>query len=326
MPVSKTFSTSVYYPNWRLRSLVKTGGKGPTQIRMPCAIGFYPGEKQALLRSIEKCYLNPHGPNKRPKVNQSGARRIIAGIAPHAGYIYSGPVAASLYYEVALDGVPQTFVLVGPLHGFGAGVATMRRGVWRTPLGDTPIDEGFSEALLKHGNIIIDDPTVHEGEHSLEVQLPFLQSLYGDRLRIVPIATSLGDPETCAEIGRAIAKATAETKKDVAIIASTDMTHYGIHYGYAPVGMSPIEKVLRWVKDIDAQAIEAIKTLDEKKLLALVSEKHMTMCGYAPVAIAMVAAKESGASRVELLKYATSYDTQGSEDAIVGYCSILMQK
>jgi AmmeMemoRadiSam system protein B len=259
-------------------------------------------------------------------VNQPGARKIIAGIAPHAGYIYSGPIAASLYYQIALDGVPKTFVLVGPVHGFGAGVSIMSRGVWRTPLGDVSIDEEFSDALLKNADIIAEDSSVHEDEHSLEVQLPFLQSLYGERLQIVPIATSLGDPETCAEIGKAIVKTMAEIRRDTVIIASTDMTHYGIHYGYAPVGMSPIGKILEWVKDIDAKAIQTIKMLDEIKFLRLVGEKQMTMCGYAPVAVAMVAAKESGAPKAELVKYATSYDTQGSKDAIVGYCSMLMQR
>jgi AmmeMemoRadiSam system protein B len=259
-------------------------------------------------------------------VDQKGSRKIIAGISPHAGYIYSGPVAASLYYKFALDGVPEVFVLVGPVHGYGAGVGIMKRGAWRTPLGDVQVDEGFSEAILEQTDIVADDPSIHADEHSLEVQLPFLQSLYGDELRIAPIATALSDLETCTEVGKAIAEAARKVGKDIAIIASTDMTHYGIHYGYAPVGMSPIEKVLRWVKNIDSEAIRAISALDEKGFLALVREKHMTMCGYAPVAITIVAAKELGASRVELAKYATSYDTQGSVDAIVGYCSMTIQK
>jgi hypothetical protein len=216
--------------------------------------------------------------------------------------------------------------MVGPIHGFGAGVGIMKTGVWRTPLGDVGIDEEFSEALLGNADIIAEDSSVHEGEHSLEVQLPFLQSLFGERFRIVPIATSLGDPETCAEVGKAIVKSIAETSRDVVVIASTDMTHYGINYGYAPVGMSPIGKVLEWVKNIDGRAIESIKKLDAADFLRFVNENRMTMCGYAPVAIAIVAARESGIRKAELLKYATSYDTQGSRDAVVGYCSMLMQR
>lgn len=293
---------------------------------MPCAIGFYPGDRATLARVIEKSYLSSQGPGALPKVDQKGGREIIAGISPHAGYIYSGPVAASLYYKFAVDGAPKIFVLVGPVHGYGAGVGIMKRGAWRTPLGDVQIDEGFSEAILEQADIIADDPSMHENEHSLEVQLPFLQSLYGDRLRIAPIATALSDLETCTEVGKGIAEAARKTGKDIAIIASTDMTHYGIHYGYAPVGMSPIEKVLKWVRNIDGEAIKTIAALDEKRFLTYVREKHMTMCGYAPVAIAIVAAKEFGASKVELAKYATSYDTQGSTDAIVGYCSMTMQK
>lgn len=293
---------------------------------MPCAIGFYPGDRAALVHTIEKSYLSKQGPGVLPKVDQKGSRKIKAGISPHAGYIYSGPVAASLYYRLALDGVPETFVLIGPVHGFGAGVGIMKRGAWRTPLGDVQIDEEFSEAVLKQADIIADDPSIHEDEHSLEVQLPFLQSLYGDKLRIAPIATSLGDLETCTEVGRAIGEAAKKTGKDIAVIASTDMTHYGIHYGYAPVGMSPIEKVLDWIRSIDGEAIKAITSLDEERFLRHVREKHMTMCGFAPVAMTIVAAKELGVSKVDLAKYATSYDTQGSTDAIVGYCSMTMQK
>jgi hypothetical protein len=202
----------------------------------------------------------------------------------------------------------------------------MKRGAWRTPLGDATIDEEFSEAVLEKADIVADDPSIHEDEHSLEVQLPFLQSLYGSGLRITPIATALTDLETCKEVGKAVAEAARKTGRDIAIIASTDMTHYGMHYGYAPVGMSPIEKVLNWVRNIDGEAIKAVIALDEEKLLTLVKEKRMTMCGYAPVAMTIVAAKELGASKVELAKYATSYDTQGSTDAIVGYCSVTMQK
>jgi AmmeMemoRadiSam system protein B len=306
--------------------LSKSRGKNTGRIRMPCAIGFYPGDKETLLRTIEKCYLSPHGPGKLPRINENGNRKIVAGVSPHAGYVYSGPIAASLYYQIADDGVPETFVLVGPIHGFGAGVGIMKQGLWRTPLGDVSIDEEFSQVLLSHADIILDDPAVHEGEHSLEVQLPFLQSLFAGRFRIVPIATSLGDPETCIEVGKAIAKTIAETKRDAVVIASTDMTHYGVHYGYAPVGMSPISKVLDWVKGIDGKAIENIRKLDVKEFLRFVGEKEMTMCGYAPVSVAMVVASESGISEAELVKYATSYDTQGSTDAIVGYCSMLMRR
>ncbi|WXG45619.1 MAG: AmmeMemoRadiSam system protein B [Candidatus Atabeyarchaeum deiterrae] len=295
-------------------------------LRMPCAIGFYPGDRKTLLETINSCYLSKQGPGSIPKVNQTGSRKIVVGVSPHAGYIYSGPVAASLYHRIALDGIPQTFVMIGPIHGYGAGVGIMKKGAWRTPLGDTQIDEEFATALLSHAEIIADDPSVHEEEHSLEVQLPFLQSLYGDKLRIVPIATSLSDLETCTEIGNAIAETAKETEKDVVVIASTDMTHYGSTYGYAPVGMSPIEKVLTWVRNTDGEAIKSIQSLNERSFLGVVREKQMTMCGYAPVATAIVAAKAFGVSKAELVKYATSYDTQGSRDAIVGYCAMLMQK
>jgi len=130
----------------------------------------------------------------------------------------------------------------------------------------------------------------------------------------------------CEDVGASIARATKEKKKDVVVIGSTDFTHYGPLYGYAPAGMEPLEKVLKWIYDIDNSLIEMIMTLEARKLVQSVSEKRLTMCGSLPVATMILAARELGAKGGRLLKYATSYDVQGSTDAIVGYAAMELGK
>ncbi|MFX0096399.1 MAG: AmmeMemoRadiSam system protein B [Candidatus Hodarchaeota archaeon] len=295
-------------------------------VRRPVATGFYsssPDETKELIRSS---FLNPHGPGRLPKTENDGSRRIIAGISPHAGYIYSGPIAAHLFYELAHDGRPETFVIIGPSHGGYLGIAIMREGLWQTPLGNVEIDKTVAESIMKLGKeqdkrLIVADSWPHEREHSLEVQLPFLQFLYGEGFKIVPIAVGRSDLDTCRRVGEVVAKAIEKSKQDIVILASTDMTHYGsMFYGFAPIGSGPIEKVIEWVYETDGRIISAICELDTNKMLNLA--KKTTMCGSIPVAITMEASRALGAQEVKKLKYATSFDIQGSIDAIVGYLSI----
>ncbi|MEX2750761.1 MAG: AmmeMemoRadiSam system protein B [Candidatus Freyarchaeota archaeon] len=293
--------------------------------RSPAAIGFYPGNKQALSEMIRECYLSEFGPRSLPKVNLGGPRRIIACVSPHAGYYYSGPVAAHLYKAIAEDGKPESFVLMGPSHMGYPGASIMVEGNWIMPGGRVPVDTELAKAIISNAPIILDDARAHRDEHSLEVQLPFLQELYKD-LKIVPIALGMSDWETCEEVGRGVAAAIKEEKANAIIIASTDLTHYGAMYGYAPAGTKPIEKIIKWVHDTDGEIISKIEALDAQGLLTLVRTKDLTMCGAAPVTSAIVAAKELGATKGIKLQYATSYDIRGSSDAIVGYLSAIMIK
>lgn len=293
--------------------------------RTPAAIGFYPGNKQALKDMIKECYLSEFGPKNLPKVNPEGPRNIIASVAPHAGYYYSGPIAAHLYRAIADDGKPDSFILIGPSHMGYPGASIMVEGNWIMPEGNVPVDNTLAKSIINKAQIILDDDSAHMSEHSLEVQLPFLQELYED-LKIVPVAMGLSDWETCREVGEAVAEAIKEENTNAMIIASTDLTHYGMMYGYAPVGSGPIEKVIKWVHDTDGEIISKIENLDAEGLLNLVRRKDLTMCGAAPVTSAIVAAKELGATKGIKLQYATSYDVRGSKDAIVGYLSAIMIK
>jgi len=220
--------------------------------------------------------------------------------------MYSGPVAAYGFIYMAQDGMPSSIVIIGPNHrGAGSGVSIITSGKWSTPLGEVQIDEALSEAIKQASDIIDVDMVAHAYEHSLEVQLPFLQHLFGDKFKIVPICMMLQDTKTSKEVGGAIAK--ASEGKDAVIIASTDFTHY---------------ESQRSATTKDHRAINKILALDAEGLISTVEEEAITMCGYGPVSAMLQAAKKLGAKKAELLKYATSGETAGPMAQVVGYGSI----
>jgi len=276
------------------------------KVRRPAVSGtFYAGTARDLKEQIEWCYKHELGPGTIPRVNSEGRREIAAIVVPHAGYYYSGPVAAHAYKELADDGIFDTAVILGPNHtGYGHPVSLWAGDGWSTPLGDVEIDKTFAQRLL--GGVIEADETAHIHEHSIEVQLPWLQHIY-KQVRIVPITMMAQDLETARAVGEAISRAGDNS----IIIASSDFTHYEPH----SVAM---EK--------DSSVIEAIVALDEEELYEQCERLNCTMCGYGPVAAAIVAAKGMKARKASLLKYATSGDTSGDFSRVVGYCSIVMRR
>lgn len=274
--------------------------------RRPAVSGmFYAGTSGELKQQMEWCYKHELGPGVVPLVNDNGPREIVALVVPHAGYVYSGPVAAHAYKELADDGLFDTAVILGPNHtGYGSPVSLWADEDWETPLGKVRVDRELAHDLL--AGVIEVDETAHIYEHSIEVQLPWLQYLYGE-VRIVPIAMMVQDLETAREVGKAISK----SANNIIIIASTDFTHYEPH----PVAT---EK--------DQSMIAAIVNLDEEELYRQRESLNCTMCGYGPVASAIVAAKEMGAERASLLKYATSGDTTGDFSRVVGYGAIVVRR
>jgi AmmeMemoRadiSam system protein B len=276
------------------------------QVRYPVVAGqFYAGTKSALLKQIEWCYTHPHGPGKIPQA-QAGPRKVVGLVSPHAGYMYSGPVAAHGFALLAQDGMPSSVVVVGPNHtGIGSGVSIMVSGRWRTPLGDVEIDGQLASSIKRSSDIIDEDVAAHAGEHSLEVQLPFLQHLFGDKFKIVPICMMMQDEETSEEVASAIAEAAA--KKDVVVIASTDFTHY------EPQRSAVVK---------NGKAIDKILALDWRGLMRTIEDENISMCGYGPVSVMLKAVSELGAKRAKLLKYATSGETSAPMPEVVGYGSI----
>lgn len=281
------------------------------KLRHPSQAGmFYAGTAQALRAQIEKCFTHKLGPGKLPKVAERKLQSIVGLVCPHAGYMYSGPVAAHAYSNLAADGKPDIVVLFGPNHlGRGSALALMMEGVWRTPLGDVEIDTVTANLILKESSIIDVDDSAHAYEHSIEVQLPFLQYLYGSAFKFVPICFLMQDLQSSREVGTAVAKALAD--KNALVIASTDMTHY-----------EPQEMA----EQKDKAAIEATLKLDAERLYSTVEARHITMCGYGPTIAAITAAKALNTKETELLCYKTSGDITGDYSSVVGYASIAFIK
>jgi len=275
-------------------------------IRPPAAAGtFYNLNSELLGKQIDRCFKHKLGPKVIKK------QEFIAAVVPHAGYEFSGPVAAWVYSRIEKG----NYVIIGPNHhGIGAKFAIMKNGLWKTPLGELVVKEQVAEKILEKCELIEQDVLAHEAEHSIEVQLPFLQHRFGSDFKFVPISimNEFADEtllEACKVIGKCIGEVLKKEKEKWTILASSDFSHY-----------IPQKEA----KKIDKYVIKAILRLDEKDFFARVNEKAASMCGFGPITIAMTAAKELGAKKAELLKYATSGDITQDFGAVVGYGSIVM--
>ncbi|MBU1035413.1 MAG: AmmeMemoRadiSam system protein B [bacterium] len=281
------------------------------EIRKPAVAGsFYAGDSKSLNIQIENCFLHKIGPGEIPLVNPKRQNNIIGLISPHAGYIYSGPIAAHGFYKIALDGKPDTIIILGPNHrGFGADVSIMAEGKWKTPLGELEIDKTLAEKILKNSKIIKMDRKAHQFEHSIEVQLPFIQYIFGTNIKIIPICMTRQDIDTDIEIAQSICSSVVD--KNILIIASSDFTHY---------------EPQKYAENVDKQAINAILEFNPKKLYDIIYRQNLTMCGPGPITVMLIVCETLGAKKAELLKYATSGDVSGMYDQVVGYASIIIRK
>jgi hypothetical protein len=267
-------------------------------IREPIVAGqFYPGSPSSLEKQISGF------------IDKKAAKEDVIGlVSPHAGYMYSGAVAGAVISRIKLK---DTFIIMGPNHtGYGKPFSIMTEGAWKTPLGEVNIDSRLAKQILEASQNLEEDQVAHLHEHSIEVQIPFLQYLKKD-FKIVPIVLSHAPRAAYKEIGKAIAKAIKESKSEAVILASSDMTHY-----------EPQESAKRK----DTQAINAILELNEDELLNRIERLNITMCGYAPAATLISAAKELGAKRAELVKYQTSGDVTGDYSSVVGYAGVILMR
>ena len=273
------------------------------------ANAFYAGTKSDLNKQIIDCFTHRFGPGQVPKASEHGPRKILGIVSPHAGYMYSGPVAANGYSRIASDGMPEAFIILGPNHtGYGSGVSILTEGAWETPLGVTPIETSLGIHIQKSCSILDIDEGAHSTEHSIEVQLPFIQFL-SQNTKFVPICMMMQDLQTSREIAKSIVEQCRG--KDVAIIASSDFTHY-----------EPQESASMK----DKKAIDAIVNLDDAKLNEMGETSRVTMCGYGPITTLIAAAKMIGGIKAELLTHKTSGDITGDKSAVVGYSSIVFTR
>lgn len=276
--------------------------------RYPAVAGyFYESDPTQLINQIERAFQHPLGPGSLPKVSGERVRKSIGFISPHAGYVYSGPIAAHSYHKLAEEGKPEVFVIVGPNHtGRGTALSVMTEGIWFTPLGEVPIDTEFAKAIVRESEYASPDIEAHMEEHSVEVQIPFLQYLFKN-IKIVPIVMMLQTTRIAKDLAKAIEVAAEKLGRDYVFIASTDFTHYEPHE-------IAVKK--------DALAIERIINIDPEGLYNVVEKYNISMCGPGPVMTLLHIAKRRGVSKAEKLAYATSGDVSGDKSLVVGYASI----
>ena len=272
-------------------------------VRKPAVAGqFYPADPGELSALIDQCYLHPLGPGKSPPAPRRKTD-LVAVVCPHAGYVYSGPVAAHSYLHVSSLPDPELIVVVAPNHyGIGSGVSTFKEGEWETPLGMMKVDSGAAKELVSLEEMVTFDPGAHRLEHSLEVQLPFLQKIYGDSVPFLPISLIFQDIDTAKTLSAALSKLLKGRR--AVLVASSDLTHY------EPADVA---------KRKDTALVQRVLQGDLEGFYSTLDSLNVTSCGFGAIATVMEAARSLGLPKAELLKYATSGDTTGDNLQVVGY-------
>ncbi|MCM8816221.1 MAG: AmmeMemoRadiSam system protein B [Candidatus Omnitrophica bacterium] len=267
------------------------------KFRKPSVSGyFYPGTKSKLMEE-----LSFYVPEKEEKIS---AKAIVC---PHAGYMYSGKTAGKVYGKII---PPEIAIIIGPNHhGYGEPYAIDESEYWESPLGRVEVDNETRQKLLEKSRYLQSDSTAHIPEHSIEVQIPFLQFI-NPSIKIVPILiSSMHDANPWYEIGYTIGLVINELKKDILVVASSDFTHY---------------ETAEQAEKKDKLAIERILKLDADGFLDIVSEFDISICGFAPIVTAITTAKTLGATHGFLVEYTNSGKVSGDFDQVVGYAGIII--
>ena len=266
-------------------------------IRRPAVAGqFYYGTKERLLEQVGK-FVDP----------QAAKEDAVGIVVPHAGYIYSGPVAGAVYSSIKF---PETFVLLGPNHtGLGPAISLMDDCQWEIPLCTFEVDKKLAAKIAMNSPHVVRDNQAHMFEHSLEVQLPFI-SYFANGVRIVPISLLSASLFDCLELAKGIAKAIKSVDYPVVIAASSDMSHY------------VSDKTAR---QKDRMAIDRMLEVDAEGLYETVMKERISMCGVLPATVMLAAARILGANSARLIKYATSGEVSGDYDSVVGYAGIVVR-
>lgn len=264
--------------------------------RQPAVAGqFYPGDPRTLRQTVLE--LLP------PQAREMSVSGIVS---PHAGYRYSGGIAGETFARIR---VPQKVVVLGPNHqGIGHRAAVYARGSWLSPLGETPVDEDLAARILQACPVLAADTVAHSREHSLEVQLPFIQ-VRSPAVTIVPICLGSLSLEELLALGEGLGKTLMETPEEVLIVASSDMTHY---------------EEAETARTKDMRAIARILELDAEGLFKTVRDGAITMCGVLPTVVMLVAVRSLGAVRGELVRYGNSGEVSGDHEAVVGYAGVVV--
>ena len=266
-------------------------------VRLPAVAGrFYPSNPDDLRAAVRQYTTSE---------TDVAPTRVKACLVPHAGYMYSGHVSGAVFARVAL---PKRILLLGVRHfPRGEALATLTSGAWRTPLGEVPVDEELASALQTECPSLREDALAHSAEHSLEVQLPFLQVLRPE-FSFVPVALGTARFEELAEVGRAIARVLKATHHEVLLLTTSDLNHYE-------------QDAVTRVKD--GKAIEQLLAVDPRGLYDACSNLEISMCGLGPATAMLTALRELGGAKAALVRYATSAEVSGDASAVVGYAGMI---
>ena len=277
-------------------------------LRQPAVAGaFYPDNPEKLVELIESSFLDDAGVGHIPKLKSFEDKDYpINVMVPHAGYQYSGAIASHGYCKIVENGFPEVFIIISPNHtGFGSEISVFNEGSWITPLGNVEVDAEFADAVIDASDFASADFSAHIREHSIEVQLPFLQ-YFSDDFKIVPITMGRQNFVTSSDLAKAIFEAAEKLDKSYCVIASTDLSHFNNQ-----------EKANK----VDAFVLEDIEEMNEFKLFEEVVQYNITMCGYGPVMTTMSLSKKVNKNTSEILAYGTSGDVSGDFTSVVGYAS-----
>ncbi len=286
-----------------------------SRVRRPVVAGqFYPGNRAGCIKMIEQCLPTGSSPDL--------PERIVAGLVPHAGWAYSGAVAAKVFSAIQAQASPETFVLLSSVHRWGAsGAAVYARGRWATPLGEIEVDDELAASILAAGpGLLSDSPEAHGSEHSAEVQVPFIQYLFPEA-KIVPIL--MPPEENAARTGQIIGQEVKAAQRPIVVVGTTDLTHYGAtYYGFAPAGIG--EPALEWVQANDERVINLALAMRAEEIVAETNAHH-NACGGGAVAGTVAAARALGADKGCQLEYTTSYHVmpRGPATDFVGYAALV---
>ena len=266
-------------------------------MRVPAVAGyFYPSGKKELERMLASFF-------DEAKKEVKERENIIGIVVPHAGYIYSGLTAAYAYASLSKN-LRKTFVIIGPNHtGYGSEVSVYPSGKWKTPLGEVEVDSEFVKEILKNCKFAEEDEAAHIYEHSIEVQLPFLQFLYGNEFKIVTICLM----NQSLEVAECLANALIKIGKDFLIVVSSDLNHYESY---------------EVTQRKDMELINAIISLDLKNFYKTLKNSNISACGYGAIATLMSLTKKLN-GKIELLRYSTSAEVSKDYSAVVGYSALI---
>lgn len=278
-------------------------------LRQPAVSGmFYPAGEEALREAIEDSFTSSYGVGEVPTLkceNYKGDYPLNVFV-PHAGFVYSGPAASFAYDKIVREGFPDTFIILSPNHtGIGSEISVFNEGEWITPLGNVKVDEDFANAIINHADKASSDFTAHFQEHSIEVQLPFLQ-YFSNNFKIVPITIGYQSFENAINLGEAIVSASKEINSSYCVIASTDLSHF-------------------YTQDLankaDSLVLDDIQAMNKEKLFEDVISNDITMCGYGPVLSTIKVSQLTGLNNSEIFTHYTSGDITGDLSRVVGYAS-----